>query len=95
MALFTCMFVVKGSIALQALIQNSVAPEVRGPVISITAVLAWGLPTVGAPTMVWIAEFIGLRVSLGLAAVLSALLWLWARCAGRRYAGQLESGGST
>ena len=94
MAFFTGMFVVSGSIASQALIQNSVAPEVRGRVISITAVLAWGVPAVGALAMGWIAEYIGLRMTLGSAAVLSALLWLWARGAGRRYAAQLESGGS-
>ena len=94
MAFLTGMFVVSGSIASQALIQNSVAPEVRGRVISITAVLAWGVPAVGALAMGWIAEYIGLRMTLGSAAVLSALLWLWARGAGRRYAGQLESRGS-
>ena len=93
MAFLTGMFVVSGSIASQALIQNSVAPEVRGRVISITAVLAWGVPAVGALAMGWIAEYIGLRMTLGSAAVLSALLWLWARGAGRCYAGQLESGG--
>ena len=95
MAFVTGMFVVSGSIASQALIQNSVAPEVRGRVISITAVLAWGLPAVGALAMGWIAEFLGLRMTLSTAAVLSALLWLWARGAGRRHAEQLESGGNT
>ncbi|MDG2033737.1 MAG: MFS transporter [Rhodospirillales bacterium] len=94
MAFFTGMFVVSGSIASQALIQNSVAPEVRGRVISITAVLAWGVPAVGALAMGWIAEFLGLAMTLGLAAALSALLWIWARSAGLRHAEQLESGGN-
>ena len=85
------MTIVAGSITSQTLIQNTVDPKVRGRVISITAVLAWGLPAIGAALMGWIAEFLGLSVTLAMGAVLTLLLWLWGHKAGNRLKTMLEN----
>ena len=75
----------------QTLIQNTVDQKVRGRVISITAMLSWGLPAVGAAMMGWIAEFLGLTSTLAIGAGLTALLWLWGHSAGNRLASMLEN----
>ena len=86
----TGMFVVAGSITSQALIQNIVTAEVRGRVISITAVLAWGLPAIGALLMGWVAEFMGLAMTLALGAAITAVSWFWAHVRGKSLAAELE-----
>jgi MFS family permease len=70
--------VVCGSITSQALVQNAVDPSVRGRVIAITIVLAWGMPALGAAGMGLIAEFHGLAITLAGGAVLTILCWGWA-----------------
>jgi MFS family permease len=89
---FVGMTIVAGSITSQTLIQNTVVKKFRGRIISITAVLAWGLPAVGAALMGWVAEFIGLSVTLLIGAILTILLWLWAHRTGTRFASSLENG---
>ena len=86
------MTVVAGSITAQTLIQNAVDPEVRARVISITAVLSWGLPAIGAFLMGWIAEFIGLSITLASGAILSVLVWFWGHKMGARLQLALEKG---
>jgi MFS family permease len=86
------MAIVAGSITSQTLIQNTVDQKVRGRIIGITAVLSWGLPAVGAAMMGWIAEFLGLSVTLAIGAGLTATLWLWGHNTGTRLATTLENG---
>lgn len=86
------MMIVAGSITAQTLIQNTVEKNVRARIISITAVLAWGLPAIGAAAMGWVAEFLGLSITLAIGAGLTILLWLWGHRAGVRLAPLLESG---
>ena len=86
------MTVVAGSITAQTLIQNSVDQNVRARIIGITAVLSWGLPAIGAAAMGWIAEFLGLSITLAIGAGITALLWLWGHNSGARLAPMLESG---
>ena len=88
-------FIVSGAITSQTLIQNAVYPGIRARVISITMVLSWGLPAVGALGMGWIAESLGLAVTLGLGGALTIILWLWAHKKGRRLVPILESGAET
>ena len=89
------MTIVAGSITSQTLIQNTVDPKVRGRVISITAALAWGMPAVGAGLMGWMAEFLGLSVTLASGAVLTLLLWGWGHHASARFENLLESRDAT
>ena len=86
------MTIVAGSITAQTLIQNSVDQNVRARIIGITAVLSWGLPAIGAAAMGWIAEFLGLSITLAIGAGITALLWLWGHNSGARLAPMLESG---
>jgi len=86
------MAIVAGSITAQTLIQNTVEQKVRARVISITAVLAWGLPAIGAAAMGWVAEFLGLAITLAIGAALTVLLWMWGHQAGARLAPTLEYG---
>ena len=86
------MTVVAGSITAQALIQNAVDPEVRGRVISITAALSWGLPAIGALLMGWLAEFLGLSITLASGAIFSIFVWLWGHKTGSRLQITLEKG---
>jgi MFS family permease len=85
------MTIVAGSITSQTLIQNTVDPKVRGRVISITAALSWGMPAIGAVLMGWIAEFLGLSVTLASGAALTLLLWIWGHNASARFEHILES----
>jgi MFS family permease len=85
------MTIVAGSITSQTLIQNTVDPKVRGRVISITAALSWGMPAIGAVLMGWIAEFLGLSVTLASGAALTLLLWIWGHNASTRFENTLES----
>ena len=86
------MTIVAGAITSQTLIQNSVDQNVRARIIGITVVLAWGLPAIGAATMGWVAEFLGLSFTLAIGAGLTMLFWLWGHNAGARLAPWLESG---
>jgi MFS family permease len=85
------MMIIAGSISSQTLIQNAVDKKILARIISITAVLAWGLPAIGAALMGWIAEFIGISTTLALGACLTTLLWLWGHNAGTRLAPRLEN----
>ena len=83
--------IISGAITGQTLIQNAVEATVRARIISLTIMLAWGLPAVGALVMGWIAEYLGLALTLGLGGTLTILLWLWAKTNIKRMALILES----
>ena len=59
-----------GHVGSYSLVQNLVAPAMRGRVISISTAISVGGPALGALLMGWLAELIGLRPAL---AVMSAL----------------------
>ena len=87
------MTVVAGSIISQTLIQNTADPSLRGRIISITAVLSWGLPAIGAALMGWIADLLGLQITLAIGAIITLFSWLWGHNASTRLKVTLEGGG--
>jgi MFS family permease len=68
-----------GGVGSQTLMQNAVESHMRARVMSLFIVISWGLPAFGALAAGWIANFAGLPVTIGIGAVLTVLLWLWAR----------------
>lgn len=82
-------FVIQG-IAIQTMLQTSVAPEMRGRVMGIYGVVGRGGPALGALVMGWLSEFFGLPLTVGAGAVLCLLLWAWATTCQRRMAAELE-----
>ena len=81
-------FMLLSGIAAQTLIQNVVDSNMRARVLSLFVLISWGLPALGAVVMGWLAEIIGLQVTVGGGAVLTLGVWLWAR----RVAVTMESG---
>ena len=67
---FAAMMLLAGHVGSYSLVQNLVAPAMRGRVISISTAISVGGPALGALLMGWLAELIGLRPAL---AVMSAL----------------------
>jgi hypothetical protein len=61
------------------LVQNVVAPELRARVLSIYLVTSFGLPSVGALIIGWIASLAGLQATTAAGAGLAVLIWFWAR----------------
>ena len=84
------MTIVAGSITSQTLIQNTAPDQLRARIISITAVLSWGLPAVGAAVMGWVAEFIGLTITLLAGSIVTGILWIWAHVERKKYSIILE-----
>jgi MFS family permease len=79
-----------GGIASQTLLQNAAEPGMRARVISLFVVLSWGVPAFGALAEGWLASVIGLQPVVAAGAVLTIVIWIWARPAGRRFAAELE-----
>ncbi len=84
------MTIVAGSITSQTLIQNTAPDQLRARIISITAVLSWGLPAVGAAVMGWVAEFIGLTITLLVGSIVTGILWIWAHVERKKHSIILE-----
>jgi MFS family permease len=63
----------------QTLVQNAVAAEMRGRVLSLYGMLARGGPAVGALLMGWASSYLGLRWPVVAGAAACLLLFLWAR----------------
>ena len=84
------MTIVAGSITSQTLIQNTAPDQLRARIISITAVLSWGLPAVGAAVMGWVAEFIGLTITLLAGSIVTGILWIWAHVERKKHSIILE-----
>jgi MFS family permease len=60
-----------------AIVQTKAAPEMRGRVLALQAMLFLGSTPVGGPIVGWVAEEFGARwsIALGAAAALGAGLW--------------------
>ena len=84
------MTIVAGSITSQTLIQNTAPDQLRARIISITAVLSWGLPAVGAAVMGWVAEFIGLTITLLVGSIVTGIFWIWAHVERKKHSIILE-----
>lgn len=84
-------FMLAGNVSAQTLVQNSVAAEFRGRVMSLFIVFAYGLPALGAVAMGWLATATGLQPAIGGGALLMLLAWLWARPQRSAMARRLES----
>lgn len=83
-------FLLIGGISSQSLVQNVVAPQLRARVLSLYLVASFGLPSLGALVIGWIASLAGLQVTFAASAVLAVLIWLWARPIASAQASQLE-----
>ena len=85
---------VVNGIGSQTLIQSSVAPAMRGRVMSLYTLIYRGMPALGAVVMGWLAEGFGLPATLGGGAVLCLIAWGWAARRRRGMAVALEGKGS-
>ena len=74
----------------QILIQASVDPAVRGRIMSLYVVLFRAVPAFGALIMGAASESLGLRVPVAIGAVLTFLIFVWARLRRRRMTQALE-----
>ena len=63
----------------QTLMQNAVAPELRGRVMSLYGMIGRGAPAVGALIMGALSSYVGLQWPVLGGAVLCLGVWLWAR----------------
>ncbi len=84
---------VVNGIGSQTLIQSSVAPAMRGRVMSLYTLIYRGMPALGAVVMGWLAEGLGLPATLGGGAVLCLVAWGWAARRRRGMAVALEEKG--
>ncbi len=83
-------FLLIGGISSQSLVQNVVAPQLRARVLSLYLVASFGLPSLGALVIGWIASLAGLQVTFAVAVVIAVLIWLWARPIASAQANDLE-----
>lgn len=83
-------FMLTANVGAQSLIQNAVDPSVRARVLSLFIVFAHGLPAVGAVIIGWIADHVGLQVTIGCGGLIMTLVWLWARPHAGKLAPNLE-----
>jgi MFS family permease len=77
------LFVTGSGIAVSAigvltLVQSTVAPNMRGRVVSLYGIVFRGGPAFGALAMGWIASEVGLRLPVAGGAVLCIVAWAWA-----------------
>ena len=88
-------FMLVGNVGAQSLIQHAVDSRVRARVLSLFIVFAHGLPAFGAVIMGWIASQAGLQATIGCGALVTVLVWLWARPRAGNMAAILERSDST
>jgi MFS family permease len=69
-----------------AIVQLRSAPEMRGRVLAIQAMLFLGSTPVGGPIVGWVAEEFGARYSVALGAAAALLAGVWGLAAARRNA---------
>jgi MFS family permease len=74
----------------QTLLQNSLASDMRGRVMSLYGMVSRGGPAVGALAMGWASDYIGLRWPMFVAALICVGLWLWVLTQRRAMAEALE-----
>ncbi|MCZ6447954.1 MAG: MFS transporter [Alphaproteobacteria bacterium] len=82
-------FVIQG-VAIQTLLQTTVATEFRGRVMASYGIVARGGPALGALAMGGISEFLGLSAPVAGGAVLCLCLWAWVVRRKRRIRDALE-----
>jgi predicted MFS family arabinose efflux permease len=63
----------------QSLLQMSVAPEMRGRVMSLYSLVWRGTPAIGAIVVGWVAESLGLSLAVMGAGAVCMVAWLWSR----------------
>ncbi len=85
------MMLLAGHVGSYSLVQNLVAPAMRGRVISISAAISVGGPAIGALLMGWLAELIGLRPALGVTSALALVVVLLLLPALSRRAREMEA----
>ena len=76
----------------QQLLQNAVASELRGRVMSLYGMISRGAPAVGAFLMGAASEFVGLQWPVAVGGVLCLALCVWALRRSREFAAALEGG---
>jgi MFS family permease len=84
-------FILLGGISSQTLIQSVVEPRVRARVMSLYIIISWGVPAIGALIMGWLADFVGLQITLAGGGVLTLLVWLIIFRQGPKLSTQLEA----
>ncbi len=70
------MMLLAGHVGAYSLVQNMVAPALRGRVIAISTAISVGGPALGALLMGWLAELIGLRPALAVTSALALVVVL-------------------
>jgi MFS family permease len=60
-----------------ALVQTVAAPEMRGRVLALQAMVFLGSTPIGGPLVGWIAEHVGARYSIGVGAAACLVAGLW------------------
>jgi predicted MFS family arabinose efflux permease len=75
----------------QSLLQMSVAPEMRGRVMSLYSLVWRGTPAIGAIVVGWVAERLGLSLAVAGAGAVCMIAWLWSRTLLGRMTPSLES----
>jgi MFS family permease len=71
-------------VASTAIVQTESAPEMRGRVLALQAMLFLGSTPVGGPIVGWVAEQFGARYSLALGAIAALLAGAWGFAVMRR-----------
>lgn len=67
-----------------ALVQTEAAPEMRGRVLALQAMVFLGSTPIGGPVVGWIAEHLGARYALGVGALACLLAGTWGVAVARR-----------
>ena len=69
-----------------AIVQIEAAPDMRGRVLALQAVLFLGSTPIGAPIVGWVSQQFGARYGVGLGAVAALLAGVWGLVRARRLA---------
>ena len=59
--------------------------------MSLYIIISWGVPAIGALIMGWLADFVGLQITLAGGGVLTLLVWLIMFRQGPKLSTQLEA----
>lgn len=84
-------YMLVGGVGSQTLMQNAVDSRMRARVMSLFIVISWGVPALGALAAGWIADSIGLPLTIGAGAVVTISVWLWANSRQHGVAVELEA----
>lgn len=84
-------YMLVGGVGSQTLMQNAVDSRMRARVMSLFIVISWGVPALGALAAGWIADSLGLPITIGAGAVVTIAVWLWANRHRHGVAAKLEA----